>query len=1266
MQDMTRKLRYLFVLLFVSVAGVAYGQTGAISGTVYDENKEPIIGAIVEVRQGGVIRGGSPTDVDGNYMIKPLNPAQDYQLSVKYAGYKEIQLNGVIVSPDRTTYQNFNMEINAQQLVEVVVRDYKVPLIKKDEPGTTTTITSEQIEKLPTRQTSDAASMAGGTYQSRSGGAINIAGARSSGTLYIVDGVQVNGVSATNMPPNSIDQISVVTSGIPAKYGDATGGVISITTKGGAAFHTGSVGFERSVDGYGHNLLFFNINGPLLKKRVDSTLKKTVLGYSLSGQYLHDEDSEPNYFNNYVVKGDKLREIQENPLVAATTPTGSTIFRSRAETVTMQDLEISKKRPNADYKNIRMVGKLDYQINEDMNIVAGGNFSHIRQAAYSRFYSLFAPQNMPYSTNQTGRGFIRFSQRFGRNNNMQAAEGEENAKTPLISNAYYSVQADYQTDHILQEDPNHKQDPFKYGYVGKFDEIYEPLYATSRDSVTGIVAPRLLSYDLPVAVNYTRSELNPLLANYNTQLYNYLGESKPATLTEIFLLNGLRNGDQPPYVFGSNVAVNTGHNYPGYFIQQKDQFAFNVDASFDLQPKRTRHQIEFGLYYQQRTERSYDITAAHPSNSLWSRMRLLANRHLRTLDYTNPYWMLNGQRYSHDELTAMGITPGPFDTIYYDRFYDSATQSNFDRNLRASLGLSPDSKDIINIDAMDPSQFSLDMFSADELINSGNQLANWYGYDHTGKKIDGQVNFNDWFTQKDANGNYTRRVGAFRPNYIAGYIMDKFELPNNTLFHLGVRVERFDANTKVLKDPYSLYATHTVASSNAFNENTPDGKAPANIGSDYVVYVGENSGSGSPTVVGYRNGDDWFDSRGEFVTDPAIIRDREGVDPVPHLQRTSNDGRALTMRDEGYDPNTSFTDYTPQVNVMPRVSFTFPIADQSMFYAHYDVLVQRPKAVNEIYATPLDYYYINQNSGAILPNPDLKPEKMFDYELGFQQVLSQNSAITITGFYKERKDMIQLRDYRFAFPNTYTTYGNRDFSTTKGLILKYDLRRINHLALTLSYTLQFAEGTGSNSVSSNALMANLIGAQLPNLRFAFPLSYDSRHNLVANIDYRYDRGEGPVIGGAHILENVGLNLVARARSGEPYTSVQQAASNVVSGAPMGSRLPWHYMMDLRIDKTFDLGFMNRRFNEGTNRTSRWGVTAFVYITNLLNTRDITGVYGFTGRPDDDGWLASPQGQLDASIRANPQSYIDLYTIARQNQGFLNLPRRINLGMTLNF
>ncbi|RYZ52554.1 MAG: carboxypeptidase regulatory-like domain-containing protein, partial [Sphingobacteriales bacterium] len=117
MQDMTRKLRYLFVLLFVSVANVALAQTGAITGTVKEKaNGEPVIGAVVEVFQAGANRGGAVTDEDGKFLVKPLNPASDYEVRVSYATFRKIRVTNILVSPDKTTRQDFSMEENINEL----------------------------------------------------------------------------------------------------------------------------------------------------------------------------------------------------------------------------------------------------------------------------------------------------------------------------------------------------------------------------------------------------------------------------------------------------------------------------------------------------------------------------------------------------------------------------------------------------------------------------------------------------------------------------------------------------------------------------------------------------------------------------------------------------------------------------------------------------------------------------------------------------------------------------------------------------------------------------------------------------------------------------------------------------------------------------------------------------------------------------------------------------------------------------------------------
>ena len=62
----------------------------------------------------------------------------------------------------------------------------------------------------------------------------------------------------------------------------------------------------------------------------------------------------------------------------------------------------------------------------------------------------------------------------------------------------------------------------------------------------------------------------------------------------------------------------------------------------------------------------------------------------------------------------------------------------------------------------------------------------------------------------------------------------------------------------------------------------------------------------------------------------------------------------------------------------------------------------------------------------------LKSEKTVDFELGFAQTLNLNSSLTLSAFYRELRDMIQVVKTNYSYPVSYLTYGNIDFSTVKG------------------------------------------------------------------------------------------------------------------------------------------------------------------------------------------------------------------------------------------
>jgi hypothetical protein len=1258
---MTRTLRSLFLFVTILLSGSAMAQE--IGGRVLDEKNEPMISAVVQVYTGGILKGGTITDIDGEYTIKPLDPGY-YDVLVIYTNYDSIFTNKVVVSPGQRTPMNFKMTRHVKGLDVVIITDYKVPLVKAGGGGSVT-IDKTHIDHMPTNQVTDIVSTTKGVYQSKKGSDVSIGGARTTGTLYIIDGVQVQGTTGIDMAQSSIDQIEVISSGIPANYGDVSGGVVNITSRGVSQKLTGSVRLQHSIDGYNNNLGSFSIAGPLYKKTMhdgDRIFKKPVLGFALSGDVYSDHDRYPTFNEQYVTKGDVLKKLQDNPLKIAVDNNGLPTVNLASNYITQKDLTTTRIPPHNTIQEVRLNGKLDYQLTDNMHIVTGGTFDYLKQDVYNRSRNLFAPEATPVQNTISGRAYLRFTQKFGK-------AGDTSSRHNIISNAYYSVQADYQKLYQNEQDPTFKDNIFNYGYVGKFNEtrsqVYQPI---QQDSLTKKSAT-ILMFNPISTITYDRSELNPKLSNYNTQLFNqYINPYNVPlfSLNQIQAYNGLLNGDEPKYTY--DLFYSPGATQSFYTKFNSDQYALDVNASFDLLAGKTKHAIQFGLYYQQRIEKSYTMYSnpnGTGTNSLWNLMRNLVssidNGNLK-YDKAHPNFIVNGKPYTYADIVAGKVLPGPNDTIFYN-YTNVSTDKYFDNNLRTKLGAAytanGGTKDI-NIDALAPSTFSLNMFSADELLNQGRPFVGYQGYTYTGATPTGSVNFNDFWSQKDKNGNYTRPIAAFSPNYIAGYLLDNFNY-KDVHFNIGVRIDRYSANTKVLIDPYSEYGEKNVSQVPGTNNVINGGKHPGNIPGNYVVYVDDNTAPNG-SIIGYRSGDSWYDPTGKFVSDPATLKQFSGGrDPQPSLVNDS-----IKITSNNFNPNLSFTDYTPQVLVQPRVSFSFPISDVADFYAHYDIYSHRP--TGQVDATAYDYYYLQQNGNNYINNANLKPEKTYDYEVGFQEKLSEHSALTITAFYKERKDMITAVPYLFAWPITYYTYGNRDFSTAKGMTLYYDLRATSHLSMNVSYTLQFVEGTGSTPSSRNGLLTHFIEAGLPNLRYITALDNDSRHNIAANLDYRYKTGEGPIVSGKHIFQNAGVDFIARGRSGEPYTRFTDALQQTVIGGINGSRLPWHFGIDLRADKDFSLtrGTKNSNAVAGVKPKRPLFLKAILQVNNLLQTRDILGVYGYTGRPDDNGYLTSPFGKQFAPQQINQQSYIDLYKIAYNDPGHFNYARTISFALEFNF
>ena len=1205
--------KIILILLAISTLSLGYSQsgTGTIKGTITDKaSGEALPFVNVIMLENGTQKAGASTDFDGKYTISSLQPGT-YTMKVSFVGYTNYQVNGIVVKGDKIIFQDVPLATGETRINEFIVIDYEVPLIDKDGGSSGATMTKDEIAKMPGRSAGSIAATVGGVSTDGNGAITSVRGSRSSATYYYIDGIKVRGSS--NIPKSAIQEVSVITGGLPASYGDATGGIISITTRGPSSFYFGGVEYVTSgyklgdktygLDNYGYNLLEGSIAGPLWMKK-DSTGKKTkpILGFFLSGNLSHIVDTRPFAIDQYQLKDEVKQDILDNPVVR----NAANGVNYKTEFLTMNDFEKIKFRQNVAQKRASVSTKIDVNTGANMNVSFGGTFDWSGGNGYDFGSALLNSDNLSNSTSTTWRAYGKMTQRF-KNNTTEDSEQESK-----IKNAYYTVMVDYSNTSSKTTNTRHGDNLFDYGYIGKFDRQFQNSYEYDATANTYVH-----NGFQEIGADFTASDKNADLAGVTRQFYEF-NKGRVFALDQVLSGQALRNGDGPRSVYG--LFTNLGSQPGSYGYGSFGQFRVTASGSANVGD----HAISIGFEYEQRSDRNYSIGP----RALWTRMRQLANSHINELDLAN---------YT-DEYR------GTYLYRTYDRLIGDQ-QSFFDLNLRKSLGLDPNGSDYIVVDALDPSQFSVDFFSADELTNGGfsNSYISYYGYDHTGKRLASNPSLDDFFTKEDEFGNKTRPVGAFEPIYFAGFIMDKFAF-NDIIFNVGLRVDRFDANQAVLKDKYLMRPAKTAA------EVTDLGTHPANIGNDFVVYVNDIN---SPTAInGYRNGNVWYNSDGVEISDPKAIESPNGI--APYLA----DGVSETDEIN----SNAFEDYKPSIIVMPRISFSFPISEDALFFAHYDILSQRP--TTGIRSNPLDYLYIDQISANTINNPDLRPTRTIDYEVGFQQVLSRSSSLKIAGFYREQRDEITVINVAGAYPKTYRSFGNLDFGTVKGVTLTYDKRKSKNLWMKVSYTLQFAEGTGSSAGSSVAL----INSGQPNLRAIFPYSYDQRHQVQATVDFRYGEGKdynGLVLGGKNILENTGINFTANYASGTPYSASKSPVpltgelANILEGTPNGSRRPGQFRVALQIDRNFMLKF-------GAKKQKTAALNVYLLFNNLFNTQNILGVYRATGNPDDDGYLSDAQFQSIIASQIDEASFREYYALRMNSPFNYSLPRTIRLGVKLDF
>ncbi|MFQ5606031.1 MAG: TonB-dependent receptor domain-containing protein [bacterium] len=302
--------------------------------------------------------------------------------------------------------------------------------------------------------------------------------------------------------------------------------------------------------------------------------------------------------------------------------------------------------------------------------------------------------------------------------------------------------------------------------------------------------------------------------------------------------------------------------------------------------------------------------------------------------------------------------------------------------------------------------------------------------------------------------------------------------------------------------------------------------------------------------------------------------------------QTLNDPDDIAALDELHPPfpDSLFTRASAKYQFSPRVGLSYPISDRGAIHVSYGHFFQIP---------PFEFLYKNPNFripltgnfpefvGNTIGNADLDPQKTVVYEIGLQQEIAENLGMTITGYYKDIRNLLSNEIHIKNEFRKFGKYINRDYGAVRGLTFSLERRLRNGFGANIDYTYQVAEGNASdpNDDFNKAQASPPIASN----KQLVPLDWDRRHSLNFSVTLGQPR-------------NYIASFIGQLGSGLPYTPSLQ---NQRTGLENSDNRPAFFNVDLYLTKYLTLNQHN--------------FSIFLKVFNLFDTANEIEVFGDTGR-----------------------------------------------------
>lgn len=278
--------------LLVSVGALfAQTETATLTGVVSDPSGAVVPNAKISVTSvaTGATREVTSTSA-GNYLIANLLPGT-YEVTVTAPGFSTKKTRAQLAVGARVA---LNLELEVGTATTVVEVAAAAETVNTETQTVGTVVSTKQILELPsiTRNPYAFVITAGNVSESDPAGrgvGVSINGQRSSSTGILLDGASnTDDFTATvgiNVPLDSVQEYSVLTSNFTAEFGRAAGGVVNVATKSGTneihgtayefnrvskltanSFDNNANGIRRPV--FTRNQFGFSAGGPIIKNKL--------------------------------------------------------------------------------------------------------------------------------------------------------------------------------------------------------------------------------------------------------------------------------------------------------------------------------------------------------------------------------------------------------------------------------------------------------------------------------------------------------------------------------------------------------------------------------------------------------------------------------------------------------------------------------------------------------------------------------------------------------------------------------------------------------------------------------------------------------------------------------------------------------------------------------------------------------------------------------------------------------------------------------------